>query len=57
MIANAEIQQIVVLIDMLSNGFKFRTTRWSWLNGNNIYLYYAFGQSLVGSNNIPCTAR
>ena len=23
----------------------------------NTYIYMAFGQSLVGSNNIPCTAR
>ena len=44
--------------DMLSNGFKFYTSE-SGINGGvgNEYLYYAVGQSLVGSNNIPCVAR
>lgn len=43
--------------DFLSNGFKLRR------NGNDVngsgasYIYMAFGQSLVGSNNIPATAR
>ena len=42
-------------IDFLSNGFKTRTT----LNPGTTdgFLYMAFGQSLVGSNNVPCTAR
>ena len=44
-------------IDILSNGFKQRNTS----NGNNgsgdLFVYMAFGQSLVGSNNVPCTAR
>ncbi len=44
-------------VDLLSNGFKIRSTD-SRLNGNGHELVYlAFGQSLVGSNNIPCTAR
>jgi len=42
-------------IDILSNGFKIKE------GGTNIndgtYIYMAFGQSLVGSNNVPCTAR
>ena len=43
--------------DFLSNGFKLRLSG-SGENGNNFgYIYWAFGQSLVGSNNIPCTAR
>ena len=43
--------------DFLSNGFKLRR------NGNDVngsgasYIYMAFGQSLVGSSNVPCTAR
>ena len=44
--------------DFLSNGFKLRvgsSTAWNG-SGNNI-IYMAFGQSLVGSNNTPCTAR
>ena len=44
-------------IDIISNGFKARSTN----NGTNRsganFIYMAFGQSLVGSNNVPCTAR
>jgi len=43
--------------EFLSNGLKMTT---SWAGGNNSgekFIYMAFGQSLVGSNNIPCTAR
>ena len=44
-------------IDIYSNGFKLRST-WSGVNGNGSdYVYYAVGQSLVGSNNIPNNAR
>ena len=41
--------------DLLSNGFKLKNTS----NGNDTdtHIYIAFGQSLVGSNNIPTTAR
>ena len=43
--------------DYLSNGFKLRGTS-GGTNGNGVsYIYMAFGQSLVGSNNVPCTAR
>ena len=43
--------------DFLSNGIKCRNNN-SGINasGQN-YIYMAFGQSLVGSNNVPCTAR
>ena len=40
----------------LSNGFKFHTNTGDW-NESQSYIYIAFGQSLVGSNNVPCTAR
>ena len=44
-------------MDILSNGFKQRNTS----NGNNgsgdKLIYMAFGQSIVGSNNVPATAR
>ena len=44
-------------IDILSNGFKLRYN-WTPINkSGDTYIYMAFGQSLVGSNNIPCTAR
>ena len=46
--------------DFLSNGFKFRmTANHSAANGNgDPYIYMAFAeQPLVGTNNIPATAR
>ena len=44
-------------LDFVSNGVKFRYNS-AGLNGSsNTYIYAAFGQSLVGSNNVPCTAR
>ena len=43
-------------MDLLSNGFKWYTSN-NGVNGSGTYIYMAFGQSLVGSNNIPCTAR
>ena len=45
-------------VDLLSNGFKIRTSN-GHTNASDAYdyLYLAFGQSLVGSNNVPCTAR
>ena len=42
------------VLDILSNGFKHRGTGAS-TNGSADYFYMAFGQSLVGSNNVPCT--
>jgi hypothetical protein len=48
-------------IDIVSNGFKCRGGSSGSGTGTNqsggSYIYMAFGQSLVGSNNIPCTAR
>ena len=44
-------------IDILSNGFKIRTVDGRLNNAAATYIYMAFGQTLVGSNNIPCTAR
>jgi len=43
--------------DYLSNGFKIRTTDTAHNGSGDTYIYMAFGQSLVGSNNVPCTAR
>ena len=43
--------------DFLSNGFKIREAG-NFVNaGGQPFIYMAFGQTLVGSNNIPCTAR
>ena len=44
-------------IDFLSNGFKLRTTHGSHNTSGGTYIFMAFGQSLVGTNNIPATAR
>jgi len=55
-LSNAESTSEYV-VDILSNGFKVRATD-SGVNGSgNTMIYIAIGQSLVGSNNVPCTAR
>jgi len=43
-------------IDILSNGFKFTGGSGSNTSGRES-IFMAFGQSIVGSNNIPATAR
>ena len=43
-------------VSFLSNGFKFNTNTGDWNEAQN-YLYMCFGQSLVGSNNTPATAK
>ena len=45
------------LIDIVSNGIKIRNTSNGANGSGRNYGYIAFGQSLVGSNNVPCTAR
>jgi hypothetical protein len=44
-------------VDFLSNGFKWRLSGSGENASGNTYIFMAFGQSLVGSNNVPCTAR
>jgi hypothetical protein len=45
-------------IDFLSNGFKIRTTNSQVGASGGTYIYMAFAEApLVGSNNVPCTAR
>jgi len=44
-------------LDILSNGIKFRYNSIGLNGSSNNYIFMAFGQSLVGSNNVPCTAR
>lgn len=44
-------------VDLVSNGFNLKTTDAHWNGSGLTYCYLAFGQSLVGSNNVPCTAR
>ena len=44
-------------LDILSNGFKARQANPS-VNDGNGFFYIAFAEApLVGSNNVPCTAR
>ena len=44
-------------IDFLSNGIKILGNTNDINRNNGNYIYMCFGQSIVGSNNIPCTAR
>jgi len=44
-------------MDLLSNGWKARYNNGNFNADGGTYIYMAFGQSLVGTNNIPCTAR
>ena len=44
-------------VDFLSNGFKWRTGD-GGVNSNQLYVGMAFAEApLVGTNNVPCTAR
>ena len=45
------------LLDLLSNGFKLYHDGGGLNASGGTYIFIAFGQSLVGSNNVPCTAR
>ena len=44
-------------IDILSNGFKIKDNDGTVNPNGQTMIYMAFGQSIVGSNNVPCTAR
>ena len=44
-------------MDFLSNGFKLKASNTEQNGSSTTYIYMAFGQSLVGTNNIPVTAR
>ena len=45
-------------LDILSNGFKTRTTDSDENGSGSTYIYMAFAEApLVGTNNVPCTAR
>ena len=53
----AEINNSSKAIDIYSNGFKIKNSDAEFNASGGTYIYMAFGQSLVGSNNVPCTAR
>ena len=42
-------------IRFLSNGFKLSGSGPTMGSSGNVVIYAAFGQSLVGSNDVPCT--
>ena len=44
-------------LDLYSNGFKLRMQYDDTNGSSGEYIYMAFGQTIVGSNNIPATAR
>jgi hypothetical protein len=44
-------------LDIISNGIKFRSGNGDINASGGTYIYMAFGQSIVGSNNVPATAR
>ena len=43
------------IANFLSNGFKLDNSTTDLNYSTRTYIYWAFGQSLVGSNNVPCT--
>jgi hypothetical protein len=44
-------------IEHLSNGFKLISSTAGYNDGGDQYIYLAFGQSIVGTNNVPNNAR
>jgi len=56
--SDAETSGSVVAFDLLSNGFKLRGTAGDSNGSGNSILYMAFAENpIVGSNNVPATAR
>jgi hypothetical protein len=54
---DAESTSALNAIDMISQGFKIRTSENQLNASGGSFIYMAFGQSIVGSNNVPATAR
>ena len=55
---NAEISNWGVGFDFLSNGFRAKATDGAINQNGYNYIYMAFAEApIVGTNNIPCTAR
>ena len=53
-----ESSSTVLSLDILSNGFKLRTSNGNGNDSGKPYIYMAFAEApLVGTNNVPCTAR
>ena len=56
-LSNADNTSLDPFADLVSNGFKLQTSSGAYNASGGTYLYMAFGQTIVGTNNIPCTAR
>ena len=55
---SVEYDDVSVSLDFLSNGVKMKMTGGGAGNGNNeTYVFMAFGQSIVGTNNLPSNAK
>jgi hypothetical protein len=55
---NSNVEAVHSRQDFVSNGFKFKSTANNSNKNGDIYVYMAFAEApLVGTNNIPCTAR
>ena len=56
---NSSITEVTIdILDINSNGFKLRNTSGEFNASGGTYIYMAFASApLVGSNDIPCTAR
>ena len=56
--SNAEATSGTYVLDLVSNGFKFRGNGDGVNGSGQSFIYMAFAEApLVGSNNVPCTAR
>ena len=55
---NAEGVNTTDRLDLLSNGFKMKTSGSDYNNNGSEYIYMAFAaEPLVGTNNVPSTAK
>ena len=54
---NNVVEAVAGGVDFVSNGFKIRSNAGDINSTGNTLIYMTFGQTLVGTNNVPCTAR
>ena len=55
---SAEVADSAHGLDILSNGFKMRTTNDGWNGSGEVYVYIAFAEApFVNSKGVPCNAR
>ena len=56
-LTNTENTSLDPFADLTSNGFKLKASSTAYNASGGTYIYIAFGQSIVGSNDTPTTAR